>query len=466
MEEIKRLINQWSKRILTPLGKITVTKALLVSRLTYLFMALPDPPDDFLIELHRLLFKFIWSNKPDRVARNNICKHYEQGGLKMLDIFNFVKALKCTWIRRMFHGDTKWKRLLMASLPAITEFTSFGDLYVDKCMNLASNPFWKHVFRAYNAFHKKIKINTFSGYLAEPLFYNSNIKIGGKGVFRRVLYDAGISQIADFYSNSGDIMSWEEFKQNHRIESINYLDYYSITKTINKYFISLNIEQEENILASERPASINTLTNENVKASQIVYNVLISSDNRLKVLHKWENRFEGELEWSKIFLLPKQATKDTKLRWFQYRLLHRILPSNKYLMKIGVKNNDNCDLCNQNTEDIEHLFWHCEKVQSFWSEVMGWIHSKCIHTHCLNLDLQLVLFGYKNNTRTDKGFDLLLLLAKFYIYKCKLKKNKLSLTHFQNEARHRYKIEKCIAFINCNHAKFSKTWLLYNRLLT
>ena len=181
----------------------------------------------------------------------------------------------------MFHGDTKWKRLLMASLPTITEFTFFGDLYIDKCMNLASNPFWKHVFRAYNAFHKKIKINTFSEYLAESVFHNSNIKIGNKGIFRRVLYDAGVSQVADFYFDNGDLMSWQEFKQYQEIENINYLDYYSITKAINKYLLNLNIKREENNVASERPAAISTLINENVKASQIVYNILITSDSRL-----------------------------------------------------------------------------------------------------------------------------------------------------------------------------------------
>ena len=36
----------------TPLGKITVTKAFLVSHLTYILMALPGPLDEFLTELH------------------------------------------------------------------------------------------------------------------------------------------------------------------------------------------------------------------------------------------------------------------------------------------------------------------------------------------------------------------------------------------------------------------------------
>ena len=43
-------------------------------------------------------------------------------------------------------------------------------------------------------------------------------------------------------------MSWEEFKQNQEIENINYLDYYSITKAIDKYVLNLYIKHEENNL--------------------------------------------------------------------------------------------------------------------------------------------------------------------------------------------------------------------------
>ena len=87
LEVIKRLINQRSKRILTPIGKITIVKSLLISKLIYLFMALQDPQDKFMSELKTLLFKFAWGNKPDRIARDTLCQPYVHGGLKMVDIF-------------------------------------------------------------------------------------------------------------------------------------------------------------------------------------------------------------------------------------------------------------------------------------------------------------------------------------------------------------------------------------------
>ena len=52
LQEIKTLLNVWSRRNLTPFGKITVIKTLALSKLTYLFMNLPDPDPAFLTELN------------------------------------------------------------------------------------------------------------------------------------------------------------------------------------------------------------------------------------------------------------------------------------------------------------------------------------------------------------------------------------------------------------------------------
>ena len=46
--EVRRLLNSWSKRNLTPFGKITVIKTLALSKFIHWFMGLPDPDDLFI----------------------------------------------------------------------------------------------------------------------------------------------------------------------------------------------------------------------------------------------------------------------------------------------------------------------------------------------------------------------------------------------------------------------------------
>ena len=45
MSNIRAKINYWKRRSLTPLGKITIVKSLLLSSLNHLFISLPTPND-------------------------------------------------------------------------------------------------------------------------------------------------------------------------------------------------------------------------------------------------------------------------------------------------------------------------------------------------------------------------------------------------------------------------------------
>ena len=49
--KIKSLISQWSKRRLTPMGRLTVIKTILISQLNHLFISIPNPSTQFLGEL-------------------------------------------------------------------------------------------------------------------------------------------------------------------------------------------------------------------------------------------------------------------------------------------------------------------------------------------------------------------------------------------------------------------------------
>lgn len=67
IEEIKMLLKQWSTRNITTLGRITVVKTLVISKLNYLFLTIPDPEKNLLTLLNRLFYDFIWNSKPDRI---------------------------------------------------------------------------------------------------------------------------------------------------------------------------------------------------------------------------------------------------------------------------------------------------------------------------------------------------------------------------------------------------------------
>ena len=79
---IQSSLSQWQRHSLTLIGKIAVLKSLIMSKLNYLFLCIPDPSARFIKKMEQLFFEFIWDNKPDKIKRNTLCMDYNSGGLK------------------------------------------------------------------------------------------------------------------------------------------------------------------------------------------------------------------------------------------------------------------------------------------------------------------------------------------------------------------------------------------------
>lgn len=94
METIDKLLSRWNSRNLTPIGKITVIKTLIVPKINHLILTLPNPLLEFIRSFERKLFKFIWNEKPDKIKRSTVIQGYENAGLNMIDFENFTIALK------------------------------------------------------------------------------------------------------------------------------------------------------------------------------------------------------------------------------------------------------------------------------------------------------------------------------------------------------------------------------------
>ena len=111
LNDIQNSILMWNKRNLTVLGKITVVKTILLSKLTHLLISLPSPNKEYIKALETMLYNYIWGSKTDRISRNQITKDYKEGGCRMVHIDIFIKSLKLSWIRRIFYSDASWKTL-------------------------------------------------------------------------------------------------------------------------------------------------------------------------------------------------------------------------------------------------------------------------------------------------------------------------------------------------------------------
>ena len=86
--------------------------------MTYLFSVLPSTNSDFIKRLGQILFKFIWNDKSDKIKREVLYCNKEDGGLKMINVSQFINALKIARVKKFLDDGNKacWKILFSSEL--------------------------------------------------------------------------------------------------------------------------------------------------------------------------------------------------------------------------------------------------------------------------------------------------------------------------------------------------------------
>ena len=72
-----------------------------------------------------------------------------------------------------------------------------------------------------------------------------------------------------------------------------------------------------------------------------------------------------DIDWTKIYILPRITTIESSLRTFQYKILNNILYLNEWLFKFNMVESPLCSLCNQASESVLHLSAHVQKLEVF-----------------------------------------------------------------------------------------------------
>ena len=119
----------------------------------------------------------------------------------------------------------------------------------------------------------------------------------------------------------------------------------------------------------------------------------------------WHRKFGTEID-KHIWSLPSLVTKETRLLVLQWKLLHNIYPTNILLCKMKVRDDQ---LCYDVVNYIEHFFFDCLPIQTFWKYIEQCILITFhIRTHLTIVD---VLFGIKQydygkiKNQTNKSYN-------------------------------------------------------------
>ena len=296
--EVKALFKIWLKRIITPLGRIAVLKSLILSKLTYLWLMLPNPPDIFVKKLQDLCYWFVWNKKQDRISRKTVIKEIQDGGLNLPDINALITALKLTWIKRLRHTTHIWRDMLVFSYPIIENIEKYSPNYL--CNVTQDNSFWKHVFMSYKQFYYKVKPENARELLAEPILYNEHIKIGNKLIKKQNWNTKNVFTLSDFFKANGDSLSHAEFRTKYNIE-IDFLSYGGCILSIKGYIREQEFEDEikDNIKADFHTAIKKIYSVD--KGSKTYYRIIVNDNWEPNCCAKWTEKLNTQINWTNCF---------------------------------------------------------------------------------------------------------------------------------------------------------------------
>ena len=195
----------------------------------------------------------------------------------------------------------------------------------------------------------------------------------------------GVYKIENLMKDSCSYLSYNDFINTYKIQ-INPLKYYGIISALKHLYNHTNRPNEPDDSATPEPFL--ELFLNSLKGNRVVYKKLASFKGTVPINSqtKWNNTISLELDndtdadWRTAYILAPRCTKSTMLINFQYRLLHRILPTNMFLIKIGIKQDPNCSFCNISIGNLTHLFWQCEKIKLFWQNLNYHLQKISINT--------------------------------------------------------------------------------------
>ena len=409
IDEAQRIVNWWKTRNLTMYGRIQIIKTFVMSQFMYVSSVIHTPPE-VIRRINKLVFKFIWRNKSERLKRRVLMSNIVNGGLKAPDFQSMIGAARLKWIKKIStSAEAPWKLILekyleRLNIPLHVLLISNYDMKSSSLDKADIPQFYKEMLKLWCEMG-----NTLPAYnKGNFLWFNKDICVKGKSLFYEQLFRAGVWYISDLYGADGSAIPFETWVSRGvgRHNLIKWMGLIKKTKQMKGQCDEPNEEGPKlSFLAKGPMNAVNT---------KVIYIELLAktfpqtTEVYVPRISKYLNNYV--INWSEVYLRASKTTMDTKTREFQYKFIHDLLSNSYWLHKWKKKDTATCQFCNMSeTENIVHMFWSCHKTEEFW----GKMNAFCRNHQLLQNDIIMrdVFIGVE-----DTILCTLIFAAKTFIY--------------------------------------------------
>ena len=138
-----------------------------------------------------------------------------------------------------------------------------------------------------------------------------------------------------------------------------------------------------------------------------------------------------------------KITRDNKLRQFYFKILHRIVATNKELKCFGITDCMKWVMCSEN-DSFEHAFFECQSFKKLCDESHQWfnnLHNTNVSLTSLQIFLNLPTVTISLSDKQIQDLRLLLLHVKQYHYERKPMQEKATTSEFISKSIIQLKID-------------------------
>ena len=349
---------------------------------------------------------------------------YKSVGLGMVDLTAFIKSMKTGWIKRLYWSKQDWTLLTEAALSPIDILVTYGGKKLRKVTKTIENPFWRDVMKAWTEFIELRRLEI-DEVLSEKIWCSDHTKYK----YETVKYwdEKGFRFINDMVNPAtGFLFTREQINRLYDIK-MTFLCYHTLVTSLPPKIRKGNVlkKLEQPIIPSKL-----TLMANNVALTRVAYQGYVESlKGQYKKSHqiwmsKWTRDVGTVYEGSMVDI--QAATNNTYLLSFHFRIISRIIATNKFLSLIGKSETSLCTFCAAETETIRHLFWSYRTVRDFVRRLEIQIYERL----GVSAEFEEGTWFFPNLEEKCKLQILMITLVKLVIYKARSKNERPNVNHF------------------------------------
>ena len=420
--KMEKTLNMWKQRNLTWIGKILLINALSTSIFT--FNAQIDiPPVDFLIAVEKLHKNFLWQGVP-KISHKTLISDYKDGGLKYRDLQSFIDSINLKFVQNLVINDTSnhtvlpkfWVKRLFKIPTEPDEQRYFyeyfdGKLNVLNCIfklprvvNYKGHPFYYKILKTYETLLENLSV-TEESILSMPIWFNKHLK----SKFDEEISKAGFNYLKDIFPENNLKQNFEglrNVKSRKLLNICNRIPQEWMNIIQNSSSRSITVFPYPVVSLNRHPNFIKDVT------SDSVYKFFVKNKSKPAAgLTYWVNTVNlSDSQINIAFRFAREFFKSTFDIVFQYKIITNTLPTNKFLQRYRVLDNDLCSRCKYSSDTIEHRLWSCQLVVPVVAKFIQYLKGECNVKQ--NINMITFLFGFKENP----GLNHILLECKKLIF--------------------------------------------------